>query len=845
MKQFLPAVFLLSLFNLNIRLNAQVIYVSTDQGNIYSVDMSTCNSTLVTASPGIHWADMAMCSGSQDIAYGIVDGTWELYQIDLTTGVLTLLNNQFATNWPSADLYALVCDGNGTLYASSDNASGLYSYNMSTNTWALLSTINGYMSGGDLTFYNGVLYMSTAVNELITIDIPSYNTTLIGNLSAPNMYGILTIANGPACNPSSYTMLGMGNADIYTVDATNGNSTLICGNAIPSGEIIEGAASISEGLVDPELLLTKTVSNPSCNGVCDGEIIVAPSGGTPPLSYTWSGGCIGDTCSNLCPGSYIITVTDAGGCTNNGDTITITNPLSLTASVLSITPSTCNGLCDGGATIAASGGTAPYDFSWSTSPAQASASAGGLCAETYTCTVTDSNSCTTTITAAVTEPPPVVIAPIPDVSICTGGNIILSASASGGNAGGYSYSWDEPGNAGFASTSTVSVSPTTQTTYTVNASDIANNCPALPVTVTITINSLPTANAGSTQYTCPGSSFTLAGSIGGIATSGKWSGGTGTYAPNDSTLNAVYTPSAAEVIADSVILTLTTNDPPGGCTPSSSSVTLYFYAEPEVDFTANNLSGCPVFCTNFSDSTVIEGPANIVSWSWNFGDNTPLASTQDPSHCFTGSGLYDVSLTATSNNGCSSTFVKPQFIQIFNLPVASFDPTPDSATVLDPSITMLNQSSSDVNYWNWDFGDGETLAPSISSPAHEYPGAPFNTYLVTLIVRNPSGCYDTATREIYIGPEFTFFIPNAFTPNGDATNDYFFGTGIGITVYDLWIFDRWGNMIFHTEDLNQGWNGKANGGKEIAQMDVFVWKVELTDVFNKVHNYIGTVTLVK
>ena len=97
----------------------------------------------------------------------------------------------------------------------------------------------------------------------------------------------------------------------------------------------------------------------------------------------------------------------------------------------------------------------------------------------------------------------------------------------------------------------------------------------------------------------------------------------------------------------------------------------------------------------------------------------------------------------------------------------------------------------------------------------------------------------------HVVPEFTFFIPNAFTPNGDGVNDYFYGSGVGIGSYDLWVFDRWGNMIFRSNDLNDQWDGKANYGAEEAQEDVYVWKVKLTDVFGKPHRYLGTVTIVK
>ena len=110
---------------------------------------------------------------------------------------------------------------------------------------------------------------------------------------------------------------------------------------------------------------------------------------------------------------------------------------------------------------------------------------------------------------------------------------------------------------------------------------------------------------------------------------------------------------------------------------------------------------------------------------------------------------------------------------------------------------------------------------------------------------NSDGCTSSVTSPVEIGPEFTFYIPNCVTPNGDGVNDFFFGDGIGIVDYDIWIFDRWGNEIFHGSYLYDKWDGRANGGADIAQQDVYVWKVKLTDVFNRKHSYIGTVTIVK
>jgi len=439
----------------------------------------------------------------------------------------------------------------------------------------------------------------------------------------------------------------------------------------------------------------------------------------------------------------------------------------------------------------------------------------------------------------------------PDQIICAGNSATLAGTIGGSgttgtwSGGGGTYSPDNTdANAVYTPSSAEATAGIASLTFTPANT---GSCIGASDQMVITINPLPTANAGSTQKVCSGAVITLAGTIGSSATSGTWSGGNGTYSPNNTTLNAVYTPSAAEYAADSVILTLTTNDPAGPCSFSSSNVTFYFYENPVVDFTPDLSSGCPILCVNFGNLTLIGGGGSITTSAWDFGDGGQGSALQVPTHCFSLPGFYDISLTATSNNGCVTSLTKNNLIQVFSLPHAAFDPSPNPATVLDPDITFNNQSSSDVNYWYWNFGDSITLSPNTSSPVHAYSNQVPGNYLTTLIVRNTDGCYDTAMQEIIVGPGFTFYMPNAFTPkrDGDGINDYFFGSGVGINKYDLWIFDRWGDMVFHGVGLDSKWDGKANNGSEIAQRDVYIWKVTLTDLNNKIHDYVGTVTLLR
>jgi gliding motility-associated-like protein len=251
----------------------------------------------------------------------------------------------------------------------------------------------------------------------------------------------------------------------------------------------------------------------------------------------------------------------------------------------------------------------------------------------------------------------------------------------------------------------------------------------------------------------------------------------------------------------------------------------------------------------FSDSSYVEGTKDFIEkWSWNFGDpgsGSNTSSLPKPKHCYANTGTYDVSLTVTSNHGCVSSLATPKMIKVFAIPTAEFYPTPNPASVLNPVVQLMNGSSEDVVYWNYHFGDGDSVSPNVPSPVHKYPEIANSTYTATLLVKNKDGCVNSVEHLIEIGPEFTFYIPNAFTPDGDNINDRFSGKGIGIVTYDFTIFDRWGNLIFHSTKLEDQWDGRSNGGEEISQQDVYVWKVKLTDCFGKKHNYIGTVTLVK
>ena len=203
--------------------------------------------------------------------------------------------------------------------------------------------------------------------------------------------------------------------------------------------------------------------------------------------------------------------------------------------------------------------------------------------------------------------------------------------------------------------------------------------------------------------------------------------------------------------------------------------------------------------------------------------------------------MYSVSVIVTSDSGCVSTLAKNNYITVYPKPETAFIAQPQSASIYYPIIEFTNQTTG-ADFFHWNFGD-TTTAYSFNPPPHTY--ADTGTYVITLITSTLHSCLDTAFQNITIEPEFIFYIPNSFSPNGDQVNETFNGKGIFIKEFEMRIFDRWGNLVYKAMNYDEPWDGTINGGKELAESDVYVYAIEVTDIKDKKHHYKGIVTLVR
>ncbi|HIA36639.1 MAG TPA: PKD domain-containing protein [Flavobacteriales bacterium] len=260
----------------------------------------------------------------------------------------------------------------------------------------------------------------------------------------------------------------------------------------------------------------------------------------------------------------------------------------------------------------------------------------------------------------------------------------------------------------------------------------------------------------------------------------------------------------------------------------------------------------PLPTTSFDYDTVCVGEymtftdlsfPNIVSRIWIFGDGDTSYGNFDM-HTYQVTGTYNATLIVTDNNGCSNSATN--VVLINPLPIVDFIGNPQNTTILNPLIEFTDQSDAPSPYsiisWNWDFNDLDSSQET--NPTHKY--ADTGTYLVSLEIINEFGCIENATLTIVIEPEIMIHIPNSFTPNNDGINDFFIPKGIGIDYdFEMYIFNRWGDLIFETYSIDQPWLGIANKGQEEAQQDIYLWVVYIRDHIGRKHEYVGHVSLIR
>jgi len=681
-----------------------------------------------------------------------------------------------------------ICQGTSTTL----NVPGTYS----TYLW----------STGDLT---SSISVNAAGNYGVTVTsafgcVGSTSTAMIINpLPTPIISGITAVCQGftttfdAGAGYSAYSWsngattqtISPGVAGSYTVTVTDGNG---CQNNT-SSSLTVNALPVPSISGDFEF----------CQG--DNSNINANAG---YVSYLWSDGTTGQLINVNTAGNYTVTVTDGNGCVASASSLIVVNPLPVPA----ITG--VNEICQGNTTTFNAGNYVSYI--WSTGDLTAGMTTGT--AGTYTVTVTDLNGCVnnTSETLTVYQLPTAAISGVS--TICFGQTTSFNIDFTGAAPfhATYSNGTSTLAYSTGALTASINVSPGTTTTYNLLTISDAHCLGTIGGSAMVTVNPLPEPLISGDLAICDGETTSLAATSG--FTSYSWS--------NSNTQSAITTGTGG-------IYTVTVIDN-NGCSGTSPAVNLIVNAVPVVLFTNDTSLTCSVPQINFTNlSLYVPGS----SFEWTFGDGSGAVAA-NPSHLYFAPGNYPVSLVITTPAGCVSSNSSQVEIMFFPLPEADFVTATPVANVFNGKIDFVDRSANAVS-WYWEFGDGDKSIEQ--NPNHYYNEV--GDYHVALTVTNIAGCVDRYEDVIVINP---FYIPNAFTPNGDGINDLFYYSGYDLDVsrYNMKIFNRWGQLVFTGQDENDNWNGVTLDGVT-APGGTYVYRLEVKTKGGKEYVFDGQVNLVR
>ena len=723
--------------------------------------------------------------------------------------------------------------GNGQI--ASGSGAGPYSVSWANAGPDVLSLVVSDNGCTDTTTFNVTVNAIPTANFTATPSVCAgeiVNISYTGSASATASYNWnfngATINTGSGQGPYTVNWSSAGNYSLSLVVTENGcvsqqQNVPVTINAFPVASIAppaavcEGqAASISfNGTALPGATFNWTFTNGT----------VQSGSGAGPYNVTWN-----------TAGSQALSLTvTQNGCSNSTNSSVTVNHIPTSTFV--IPPSVCvnqpfnvsysgdaNGSANytwnfNGATVVSGSGQGPYSVTYP--------GAGNLTISL----VVDQLGCVSPPTANA-----ITIAPLPvayagaDASVCSGTNVNLGQQASAGNT----YAWtpatwlNDPTTAQPVANAINNNSGEITTNYIltvtssygcINHDTVSVIAKAIPAPTLPPLNPL-CENVAMAIFTPQGHVFD--------GVSYSWNFGAGA------------TPSTSTNFMNTVTFTgigkhvITLDCSFEGCQAPQVVDTIEILPIPVADFLPDITEGCAPLKVTFSNLSSLNSSAFV----WSFGDGTN-GVTGIPTHTYDQAGIYTVKLTSTTAGGCQDDTTKPKIINVYEVPEAAFTANPEVTTIYEPVVQFLNQTVHGETY-QWSFGDTSATSNTVS-PYHTYPEV--GAYQIMLIANTSHNCRDTTYGVIRVEYGYSFYVPSAFTPNGDGVNDYFQGYGSFIQNYDMRIYDRWGIEVFHSDDYTKTWDGRVNN-KDV-QNDVYVYRFKITDMKSQVHTYIGKVTVLR
>ena len=579
----------------------------------------------------------------------------------------------------------------------------------------------------------------------------------------------------------------------------------------------------------PNINVSVVSNDPNCFGFFDGDITLNITGGTGSAQVSLNGGPLSSSTqySNLSSGNYNFTISDSCGCFID-TMVTLNDPVQVQIDSVLINDEICFGDCMGQIEIN-SPTAVTYLLVGNQIFNSLSPNFDSLCSGTYMVFAENANGCLDSAVVDVSSPPKLTFSNFSvDTTICIGGTVTSSANIVGGT-GNIDYFWSNGSTGSLINWSTLNDT----SIYAFGVDDVG--CHSDTMSQNVFLFPPLTLTMSSDTFMCNSDTTLIFANVsGGIGTGYQYIWNSGLPDTSHHFVYPIYSKN----------YTVNVND---GCeTPSvSGSVYITVYPLPPADFNVDVVEGCiPLdveFVELFSDTTGI--------CSWDFGDLNFSNLCGTVSHTYTNEGCWNVSLTYTDTLNCSRTQQYDSLVCSYAYPITDFYYSPQDVSLIDNYVTFFNNSSPNATQFLWTLGDstqGETF--NTENFSYSFQDMELGIYPICLSASNDFGCETTFCSTIELKDDFLFYMPNSFTADGDGVNDLFGPVVHGADQfgYKMEIFNRWGELVFQSTNLNINWDGANIDSGNYCEPGVYVWRVEVNDLINfKRKEFFGNVTLVR
>lgn len=894
------------------------IFTITDASNCFEIDSVTITEPTVLTSS----------TTSTDIScFGANDGTGTVTPAGGTTGYTYAWNTTpvqttaTATGLSAGTTYVTVTDAN--LCTTIDSVIITEPTQIITNVTGTDATCNGLTDGTAIVTVTGGVpnYTYTWDGALATDTVSNlgagWHYVLVADATGCTaLDSILTNEPAPIVLSTSMTSVACsgGNDGTATVTATGGAggfsyqwntspaqftataTNLTTGTFIVTVTDANGCFNVdSIAVTTPNPLVTVlSETNVDCFGATTGSITTATTGGVSPYTYAWSNGATTPNLINIPAGIYTVTITDANGC-NIDQTIDVIQPLAQIVITLDKIDVKCNGAADGVATANVTGGTAPYQYSWNTTPQQVTPVATGLAAGTYSLTVTDANGCQQVASIAIQQPSNITAVITEQGASCFGGMDGTATVTASGGTPGYAYVWNTiPQQVG-----TTATNLTGGQSYTVTITD-SLGC-TLSQNITITQPAEITLTTTQTDITCNGftdGTATVLPTGGTPSYTYLWDAnannqttdvannlGLGGYSVTVTDVNGCTATTSVTIIEPNPLFmdlgktdVLCKGDATGTATAMFSGGSEPYSPVWSYNNTAaNNIDNLPAgtyYLTltdgnscQLTDSITVEEPADSLALTAETVDNLCFGDRDGEIRINGTGGTYPYQFSLDGENYSNSNrfigleadtytiFARDANGCLYN----------ENVTITEPDEFTIEA----INDLDIEFGDAAVLDVTASNGANPimYVWTPaaflscsdckspvadslsVDTYFEVFATDN-NGCTAESAMYVRVNTPRYVFIANGFTPNDDGNNDVLYVQGGRGTaeVLSFRVFDRWGELVYETmnsplNDESFGWDGTYKG--QDMNGGVFVWAVEVLFEDGKTVTYKGSTVLIR